>query len=176
MLWNRSEVPSRASDRYIFQNRTTIGRGSRIKTNIRAAITVIRPCLACGSCISMLKTSAIAWMQHLINHEHRKRGFWCALMVLLAVCSLAISVATRYSSSEPSSTYTSRDLHKCSAREAGRQRLTKDGATWFPPLFCSAVLQTPTFYPRFAPAGPPIPGLPFEKSLYNRPPPAEFLV
>jgi hypothetical protein len=34
------------------------------------------------------------------------------------------------------------------------------------------VLPAPTSYPRIAPAGPPIPTVLLETSLYNRPPPS----
>ena len=95
--------------------------------------------------------------------------------MLLAVCALTVSVATRYSSGgDPA--YTVATAHKHSSPEPNRQRLTKNTTNWIPQVVRSVVLQAPTSYPRIAPAGPPIPNLLLEKSLYNRPPPSsEFL-
>lgn len=101
----------------------------------------------------------------------RSRG-WSALVVLLVVCSLTASVATRYSFFRGSSDDTVTKVQKHMSPEPSRQRLMKNAATWIPPVVVSAVLEAPSSYPRIAPAGPPIPSLFFEKSLYNRPPPA----
>ena len=56
--------------------------------------------------------------------------------------------------------------------EPARQRMTKAASNWMPSVARSYALQAPTSYPRIAPAGPPIPGVILEKSLYNRPPPS----
>ncbi len=53
-----------------------------------------------------------------------------------------------------------------------RQHLDQDAPRWLPPVAVVLQQEAPTFYPRLAPAAPPIPGLVFEESLYNRPPPA----
>ncbi len=101
---------------------------------------------------------------------------WCTVVVLVAVCALTVSVATRYCYSAGSSTYAGNTLHKRTSPEQTRQRLTKNAAKWVPPVVRVVVLQVPSSYPRIAPAGPPIPSLLFEEKLYNRPPPSsEFL-
>ena len=110
-------------------------------------------------------------MLGLVKPENPWRKSWCAVLVLLAVCSLAVSVATRYCSPE-SPSYAGKTLHRHSSPEQSRQRLTKSTANWISPVVCSVALQAPSSYPRLAPAGPPIPNLVFEKSLYNRPPPS----
>src|ERR1700688_1412322 len=110
-------------------------------------------------------------MLHLTNLEGSLRKSCCALVVFLAVTSLAVSVATRYCS-PPSSSYSVRTLHKHSLPEQSRQRLTKSASNWIPQVAQSGVSRAPTAYPRIAPAGPPIPGIVLEPSLYNRPPPS----
>lgn len=109
-------------------------------------------------------------MVSLPNHETGRCARWCVLVILLAICSLTISVATRYNSSTTLSPSAVKSLRKHTQQEPGRQRLTKIAANWMP-VFHSSVLQAPSAYPRIAPAGPPIPRLSFESNLYNRPPP-----
>lgn len=109
-------------------------------------------------------------MQLLTNHQNNQHGRWCVVVILVTVCSLAIHVATRYCSSENSSAYSVKTLHKQSL-ETSRQRLTKDAASWMPPVVCAVALQAPAAYPHLAPAGPSIADFAFDKSRYNRPPP-----
>lgn len=109
-------------------------------------------------------------MLQLTNFEGPRRRNWCAFVVLLAVFALTVSVATRYCAPQ-SSAGTVRTVHKHAAPEQIRQRLTKNTVNWMPQVVQTGILQAATFYPRIAPAGPPVPGLLLEKSLYNRPPP-----
>jgi len=111
-------------------------------------------------------------MLSLTNPENRWRRACSALVVLLAVFSLAVSVATRYCSAQGGSSYSTSTVHKHSVPEPGRQRLTKSAANWIPPVVRTAVLEAPSSYPRISPAGPPMPSILLELSLYNRPPPA----
>ena len=106
------------------------------------------------------------------NVGKRWRTIGCAIVVLLAVSSLTVSVATRYCSPASSNSYSVKTLHKHSSPERSRQRLTKSSTNWITPVVRTAVLEAPTSYPRIAPAGPPIPSVLLEKSLYNRPPPS----
>jgi hypothetical protein len=110
-------------------------------------------------------------MLRLTNIEDVRCRLLSAAIVVIAVCALTVSVATRYCYAGSSAAHATTTVHKHSSPTA-RQRLSKDAATWVPPVFLPAILETTTFYPRVAPAGPPIPGLFFEKSLYNRPPPS----
>src|SRR5271155_3509187 len=110
-------------------------------------------------------------MLRVSNFEAPRSKHWRSVVILVAVCALTISVATRYCSPVSVSAQTVRTLHKHSSQETGHQRLTKDAATWMPTLVCSVILQAPTFYPRVAPAGPPLPSVLLERSLYTRPPP-----
>jgi len=111
-------------------------------------------------------------MLRLTNLEGPWRRSCCAIVVFLAVTSLAVSVATRYCAPQSSSACAVRTLHKHPLPEQSRQRLTKNAANWIPQVVRSGILQAPTSYPRIAPAGPPIPSVLLETSLYNRPPPS----
>ena len=111
-------------------------------------------------------------MLSVTNHETGKCTRWCAVMVLVAVCSLAINVATRYSSAESLFASASKTLHKHTSEQPSRQRLTKNAATWIPPLVVSALFYVPSTYPRVASRGPAVPSANFVPSLYYRPPPS----
>ncbi len=90
---------------------------------------------------------------------------------MLGVCSLTLSLATRYYFPIDGSSHTVKTFKTSVSPEANRQRLNKNAANWLPPVLVFTDLEAPNFYPKFAPAGPPIPNLFFEESLYNRPPP-----
>jgi hypothetical protein len=107
----------------------------------------------------------------LLNYFEDRRGR-CAVVVLVAVCALIVSVATRYSSTRDLSPTTVRAFNTHASPEAKRQHLAKDAADWFVPVVCFSILQSPRTYPRIAPAVSPIPRLFFEESLYNLPPPS----
>jgi hypothetical protein len=111
------------------------------------------------------------------NLEKRWRGKGCAVVVLLAVVSLTVNVATRYCSSPSSASAacSARSVHEVSSPERSRQRLTKTSADWMPTVIGTAVLEAAPSYPRIAPAGQPRHGLLLEKSLYNRPPPSCYV-
>lgn len=94
------------------------------------------------------------------------------MVVLVAVFSLALSVATRYSTPCDAPLPTVKTVHNHTYPESKRQRLVKDAANWMPPATCVDGLCAPNYYPRIAPAGPPIPTLVLEEKLYNRPPPS----
>jgi len=109
----------------------------------------------------------------LLSHfEDRRRQGWCAVVVLVAVFSLIVSVATRYSSSSDLSFTTVNAFQPHVSPEAKRQRLAKDADHWIAPVICFSLFQAPSSYPRVAPAGPLIPESLFEEHLYNRPPPS----
>ena len=114
-------------------------------------------------------------MLRLTNFDDSRCKRWCAIVVLLAVSALTVSVATRYTLSTGSAEGSSTMVQKHSSPELSRQRLLKNAAVWVPPVIASFTLSEPSSYPRIAPAGPPIPGLLLETSLYNRPPPSALL-
>jgi hypothetical protein len=115
-------------------------------------------------------------MLSLANRKNGRCARWCAFVVLMAVCSLAISVATRYSSPETAPA-TSAKASRCSSlQEHGRQRLTKDAADWIPPVIVSWALEKPASYPPVVAEKPAAANPSFASVLFYRPPPfSDFL-
>lgn len=105
------------------------------------------------------------------GNRHLRSKIWArnAAVIVLAVLSLTVSLATR--TFHDGAGWRGVTVH-ADTHQAMRQHLNKDAAQWPAPVFDFALLDTPSFYPRIAPAGPPIPSLHFDESLYNRPPPA----
>lgn len=101
----------------------------------------------------------------------RHRGSWCAMVVLVAIGSLTVSLATRYTSPTSCSVYAVRSCTRQAAPSVHRQRLAKDAACWIAPVILSTILPAPTSSPRIAPAAPIISSLLLAEALYNRPPP-----
>jgi hypothetical protein len=101
----------------------------------------------------------------LSNHQHPR---WYVLVVIVAICGLTGSLATR--------TFRLTIPHGVTAQsgdsQATRQHLDRDAAQWVPPAPVLSTQQAPVLYPRVAPDGPPIPSVLFDESLYNRPPPS----
>ena len=95
-----------------------------------------------------------------------------AAIVLVAVCSLTVSLATRYYSPSDDSSPIVKVFQSNVAPDAKRQRLTKNAANWMPPILSFTVFQIPSSYYRIVPPRPPVRSLIFDQSLYNRPPPA----
>lgn len=114
-------------------------------------------------------------MPHLSNrgYDWRQRG--CALVVVIAVCALTVKLATRFASSESVSSASVTTVMAHVSPAPNRQRLIGTATAWNPPLIRASLLDSTTSYPRMAPAGPPMPNVLFEKSLYNRPPPVFIL-
>jgi hypothetical protein len=123
----------------------------------------------------MLKNSTDSEMLALTNRKDSRPARWAAALILAAVCALTVSVTTRYGFSA-SATGPATSVQKHASAQPSRQRLLKNASTWIPPVVCTAILESPSSYPRLAPAAPPIPGLPFETQLYNRPPPVRVVL
>ena len=98
----------------------------------------------------------------------RRKKHWCWTVIVLAIVGLTASLATRTFRLKMSS-----GVRAYSAASDGmRQHLDGDAVRWLPPVSVCIQLEAPRFYPRLAPAAPILPGLNFEVSLYNRPPPS----
>ena len=101
-----------------------------------------------------------------------QRGYrspgWLVMPVAMLLLSLTVSLATR--------TFHLKITHQTTVQsnsaQAIRQHMDRDAVRWVPSVPVLLALEAPSFYPHVAPAGPPLPVLLFEKSLYNRPPPA----
>jgi hypothetical protein len=103
-----------------------------------------------------------------LARPRRKR--WCTAIVLLAVCALTVSVATRYGSAVASDAQVT-VLQQHSSWEPGLQRLLNNAATWIPPAIISVLLQDPGSYTHVAPSRATFSSVLLESDLYNRPPP-----
>lgn len=135
-----------------------------------------RACLIGDTSSYMLENSVnIKRMLHPTNLNGSGIKRWWALMVLLAVCSLAVSVATRYTSAPADPDGATTTVRNHAAPEPGRQRLLQNAATWIPPFICSIVFDVPLSYSRVVPARPRVPNILLEDNLYNRPPPSAHL-
>src|SRR5581483_1648053 len=110
-------------------------------------------------------------MPSLSHFASPRRNNWRAVLVLVAVFSLALSVATRYSTPCDAPGPTVKSVQNHTYAESKRQRLVNDAANWMPPVTCVDGLSAPNNYPRIAPAGPQIQTLVLEENVYNRPPP-----
>lgn len=108
------------------------------------------------------------------HHEQPVLRIWWAVVVF-TVCSLAISLATRYTSpvAGPSSTVKTAQTHI--PVDAKKQRMAKDAGDWVPPVCRVDTLCTPSVYAVTAPLETPAPPLFSRLSLYNRPPPSRLI-
>ena len=101
-----------------------------------------------------------------LPHDQHLR--WRVLVIVLAICGLTVGLSTRTFRLTFSRTLT---VQSASA-QAIRQHMDRDAANWTSPVPVATTLPLPVFYPRFAPAGPPMPSVLFDESLSNRPPPS----
>jgi hypothetical protein len=99
---------------------------------------------------------------------------WCTAIVLVAVCTLTASVATRYSRSQGPADEMQTVIQKHYSATPGLQRLLNNAATWMPPLVEAAIFHDPARYPHIAPSDSPLVRVFLERNLYNRPPPSLF--
>ncbi|HYM79136.1 MAG TPA: hypothetical protein VE377_24390 [Candidatus Dormibacteraeota bacterium] len=107
-------------------------------------------------------------LQTTIRDGSSWRRCWHALIVILAICGLTVSLATR--------TFRLEISQKVSVASDSvqpmRQHLDRDAVQWAPPTPVFSILQAPAFYPQVAPAAPRLRSVPIDKSLSNRPPPS----
>ncbi len=107
-------------------------------------------------------------MLRLTQAEVRRRLMWWQSFMLLVVVALGVSLATRVCHVVyPHSVHV-----QASASEGMRQHMDRDATPWVAPVPSFTFLETASFYPKFAPAGPPLPATLFDESLSNRPPPS----
>jgi hypothetical protein len=97
----------------------------------------------------------------------RSVPWWYWALVSVVMFSLVLTLATRTFHV----TLSYNTAVQSGDSQAVRQHMDRDGIRWAAPVAKVTASQAPTFYPRVAQAGPPLPTLLLEKSLYNRPPP-----
>jgi hypothetical protein len=102
--------------------------------------------------------------------ERREMSVWHRSLILGAVLSLTVSVATRYSTvvqqEAAAKIVTSQSL------DAKRQHLLNDGLHWSAPAVAFVLFVPAGASAVVLPAVPPIPRLYSEDLLYSRPPPS----
>jgi hypothetical protein len=96
---------------------------------------------------------------------------WCTAIVLIAVCSLTLSLVTRYCTPLGISSQTANSIRVHAAPAAKRQHLAKDAADWTPPVTCIHLL-VPSSFSAIVPTTAPVLSRISEQNLYNRPPPS----
>jgi hypothetical protein len=110
----------------------------------------------------------VAYSEYL-RPPDKHHQFLRVLVIVVAIAALTFSLATR--------TFRLADTHGINARslttQGMRQHLDRDAAKWTIPAPRHTTLLVVVFYPRVAPAGPPMPSILFDdENLYNRPPPS----
>lgn len=101
-------------------------------------------------------------------NSRTKHRYGCALVVLLLAISLTGSLATRIFHDS----FTTSTSAQAAASQGMRQHLDQDATQWVAPVPTFTALEATSFYPRFAPAGPPLASVLLDENLYNRPPPS----
>jgi hypothetical protein len=123
----------------------------------------------------------LLWPRGLCNHPEvivgkaettdatvHSASWWRWAFVGVVMFSLVVTLATRTFHDPAPRAAT---VHSGSV-QVMRQHMDRDAVRWAAAVANITVAQAPTFYPRVAPAGPPLPTLLLEENLYNRPPPA----
>lgn len=132
-------------------------------------------CSIDGSYLASVQAGCIIHLEVLVGKAETRDvslcpvPWWRLAFVSLVMFSLVLTLATRTFHDTTSSLSTTA---QSSSPQAMRQHMDRDAIRWVVPVATLAVAQAPTFYPRVAPAGPPLPTLLLEENLYNRPPPA----
>jgi hypothetical protein len=98
------------------------------------------------------------------------------MLVIIAVCSLTLSVATRFSTPSSDQSHIVKSVDRRSA-EPQRQHLDKDATRWVAAVASFIIDEPIAIEPSLVPASPLLPQHTFSESLYNRPPPSpEFYI
>jgi hypothetical protein len=103
-----------------------------------------------------------------------KRG-WRGALVVIAICSLTLSVATRFWATGSSQSIVVKSIERRIA-DPKRQHLDRDAARWMAPSTDFSTVELPAVETRLAPAGPLLPKHVFSDNLYNRPPPSSLFL
>jgi hypothetical protein len=102
--------------------------------------------------------------------RRRPLGFWRGALILSAVLSLAINVATRYSTLTPRETGTTKGATSKSL-DGKRQHLLNDGLHWSAPAAKFILFEPAAISVAALPAVPPATRSRSEGLLCSRPPP-----
>jgi len=111
-------------------------------------------------------------MQSLIFRNRKLHAReWRSALIVIAICSLTVSVATRFWASSTSDTQIVKSVdHR--PLDPKRQHLNKDAARWVSPSATFSVIAPASVETQLAPVIPLLPKHVFSDTLYNRPPPS----
>jgi hypothetical protein len=124
------------------------------------------------SSVIQARVSAVTIDMSASEHVEKLRlRKWCTAIVLVAVCSLTVSLVTRYTAPLGISSRTAKTLRISGAAAAKRQHLAKDAVDWMPPVIRIRLLVPSSFSSTVA-IDAPVLNCFSEQSLYNRPPPS----
>lgn len=112
-------------------------------------------------------------MSIVLNKSFGRVSSRCSILIVATVCSLAVNVMARYTGTFSAEVHLGKSsVVRVHSQDQKMPRLNKDATSWVsPPDSRVTVLQTPAFYPRFAPSGPSVHSFLLDQHLYNRPPP-----
>lgn len=108
---------------------------------------------------------------HTVDYSRACQSRWSKCVLLLVICSLMLSVATRFSLTTGSHFHTVKTFDSdCS--QPKRQHLDSDASHWAAPVAVALFMEHVAVYPRVFMADIlPLTHV-FDESLYNRPPPS----
>lgn len=96
---------------------------------------------------------------------------WCTTVVLIAICSLTVSLLTRYTAPLGISSLTAKTASVHGTPSAKKQHLAKDAADWIPPVTTIHILVPSCFSIVAATTESVLSRVP-ARTPYNRPPPS----
>lgn len=100
---------------------------------------------------------------------------WPRVLIVLVICSLTLSLATRFGAATTSKLSTVKSVERRSV-EPKRQPLNRDMSGWGVPAGPAAFWKPVMLYPRVAEVEPGLTSHPSYPSLYNRPPPSSRFI
>jgi hypothetical protein len=108
----------------------------------------------------------------MVNVRDRRSRIYSGLgaVIALVICSLTLSLATRFCIQATSEVHVSKAVERRSI-EPKRQHLNRDASRWVVSAANANFLEPVVLYVRAVPAESPLPNHVFDESLYNRPPP-----
>jgi hypothetical protein len=107
------------------------------------------------------------------KHRLTNRG-WQGVVIVLAVCSLTLCVATRFWAPDSTQPHVLKSADNRPA-EPSQQHLDRDATQWIAPSADFSFIELPAVENSAAVYAAPLPTQLFSDSLYNRPPPSADL-
>jgi len=127
----------------------------------------------CIICIKRIAGNGLMKLLRIEEREVSRRG-WRAVMIVIAICSLTLTVATRFWTPSTSQSHIVKSVDRRSV-DPKRQHLLKEAARWVASSASFGFMAPAFIEARVAPPGPLLPKHVFTDSLYNRPPPSSVL-